>query len=104
MRDKVLKSISSWAETVLKPDSHSLSLEPNDYENISVVDKLAVKLFQEHQKELAEKAEAAAQLQKKKDMSNFLVPPPPGLRTHNILSSLSLLTAISSIISPHPTA
>ncbi len=35
-------------------------------------------------------------------MSNFLVPPPPGLRTRNILSSLSLATTITSIISPHP--
>ncbi len=52
---------------------------------------------------MAETAEAAAQLQKKK-MSNFLVPPPSGLRTHNVLSILSSLTAISSIVSPHPSA
>jgi hypothetical protein len=49
LHDKVLKSISSRAEAVLKPGSHSSSLEPNDYENVSVVDKLAIKLFQEHQ-------------------------------------------------------
>jgi hypothetical protein len=37
-------------------------------------------------------------------MSNFLVPPPPGLGTCNILSSLSSTTIMSSIVSPHPTA
>jgi hypothetical protein len=37
-------------------------------------------------------------------MTNFLVPPPPGLGTSNILSSLSSSTAISSVVSPHPTA
>jgi hypothetical protein len=36
-------------------------------------------------------------------MSNFLVPPPPGLGTCNVLSSLSSTTTISSIVSPHPT-
>jgi hypothetical protein len=85
---KVLKSISSRAEAVLKPGGHSSSLEPNDYENISAVDKLAVKLFQECQAYVdwveAEKIEAALLQQKKKDMPNFLVPPPPGLVTHNI--------------------
>jgi hypothetical protein len=70
LRDKVLKSISSRAEAVLKPGSHSSSLEPSDYENVSAVDKLAVKLLQEHQAYVdrveAEKAEAALQQQKKK--------------------------------------
>ncbi len=37
-------------------------------------------------------------------MSNFLVPPPPGLGTQNVLSSLSSMTTMSSIVSPHPTA
>jgi hypothetical protein len=86
---------------VLKPGSHSLSLQPSDFENVS-----AVKLFQEHQAYVdwveAEKAEAAAQQQRKKDISNFLFPPPPGLGTCNILSSLSSSTAISSVISPRP--
>jgi hypothetical protein len=108
LRGKVLKSISSQAEAVHKPGSHSSSLEPNDYENVFVVEKLAIKLFQECQSFLdrveSEKAEAAAQLQKKKDISNFLVPPPPGLGTCNVLSILSSTTITSSIVSPHPTA
>jgi hypothetical protein len=82
-------------------------LEPSDYENVSAVDKLAIKMFQERQAFMdrveAEKVEAAAVQQRKKDMSNFLVPPPPGLGSHNVLSSLSSTTAITSIISPHPT-
>ncbi len=109
MRDKVVKSISSRAEAVVKPWSHSSSLEPSNFKNVSEVDKLVVKLLQEHQSFLdrvkAEKAEGALQQQKKKDMSNFLVPPPPpGLRTQNALSSLLSSTAVSSIVSPHPTA
>jgi hypothetical protein len=76
LRDKVLKSISSQAEAVLKKGSHSSSLEPNDFENVSVVDKLAVKLFQERQAYVdrveAEKAEAALQQQKKKICPTFL--------------------------------
>jgi len=66
----VLKSISSQAEAVLKPGSHSSSLEPSDDENVSAVDKLAVKLLQERQAYVdrveAEKVEAAAQVQRKK--------------------------------------
>ncbi len=50
LRDKVLKSISFWAEAVLKLGSHSLSLEPSDFENVSLMDQLAVKLFQERQR------------------------------------------------------
>jgi hypothetical protein len=37
-------------------------------------------------------------------LSNFIIPPPPGLGTHNVLSSLSSSTAFGSIVSPHPTA
>ena len=104
----MIKSISSRTYAVLKPGSHSSSLEPSDYENVSAVDKLAIKLFQDRQAFMdrveAEKVEAAAVQQRKKDMSNFLVPPPPGLGTRNVLSSLSSSTVISSVISPHPTA
>jgi hypothetical protein len=107
LHDKVLKSTSFWAEAVLKPGSHSSSLELIDYKNVSAVDQLVVKLFQECQRFVdhaeAEKLEAAVQLQRKKDMSN-LVSPPPGLENCNVLSSLSSSKAISSIISPHPTA
>ena len=84
----MLKSISSWAEAVLKPGSHSSSLNPTNYENGFAVDKLVVKLFEERHTYVdqveAEKAETALQQQRKKDMCNFLVPPPPGLVTHNI--------------------
>jgi hypothetical protein len=108
LRDKVLKSIAFRAEAVLKPGSYSSSLEPSDFENVSTVDQLAVKLYQERQRFVdraeAEKVEAAAQQQRKKDMSNYIVPSPPGLGTHNVLSSLSSSTAISTIVSPHPTA
>jgi hypothetical protein len=66
----VLKTISSQAEAVLKPESNLSSLEPSDYKNVSAVDKLAVKLFQEHQRFLdrveADMAEEAAQQQKKR--------------------------------------
>jgi hypothetical protein len=107
LRDKVLKSITSQAEVVLKPGSHSSSVEPSDFENVSVVYELAVKLFQERQRFVdhveTEKVEAAAQQQRKKEMSNFLVPPPPGLGTHNVLNSLSSSTAISSVVTPHTT-
>ncbi len=109
LHDNVLKSIPFLAEAVLKPGSHFLSLEPCDFINVSAVDHLVVKLFQEHQRFAdhaeAQKLEAAAQQQKKKDTSNFIVPYPlPGLRSHNVLSSLSSSTAIGSIVSPRPTA
>ncbi len=106
LQDKVLNLISSQAEAVLKTGSHSSSLELSDNKTVSVVDNLVVKLLQECQSYLdgfeAEKAESAAQQQRKKDVSNFLVPPLPGLGTCNMLGSLTLSTAISSIISPHP--
>ncbi len=60
----MLKSISSQSKAIHKSGSHSSSFEPRDYENVSVVDKLAVKLFQERPRYVdqaeAEKAEAAA--------------------------------------------
>jgi hypothetical protein len=42
----VLKSISSRAEAVLKLVNHSASTTASNFENVSTVDKLAVKLRQ----------------------------------------------------------
>ncbi len=92
---------------MLKPGSHSSSLELRDFKNLSAVDQLVVKLFQECRRFVdhaeAEEVEAAVHLRRKKDMSN-LVSPPPGLEKFHVLSSLSSPKAINSIISPHPTA
>jgi len=44
-RDTVLKAITEHANAVLKPGVHSNGV-PKDQESISVVDKLAIELFQ----------------------------------------------------------
>ena len=93
LRDKVMKAITFRAEAILKPGSHSSSSNPGDFEDISFVDKLAVKLYRDRQiwvdQVEAEKLQVAADKEKKQNASDFLVPPPPALGSCNILSSLS---------------
>jgi hypothetical protein len=93
LRDKVMKAITFRAEAILKPGSHSSSSNPGDFEYISFVDKLAVKLYRDRQiwvdQVEAERLQAATEKEKKQNASDFLVPPPPALGTHNVLSNLS---------------
>ena len=93
LRDKVMKAITFRAEAILKPGSHSSSSNPGDFEDISFVDKLAVRLYRDRQiwvdQVEAEKLQVAADKEKKQNASDFLVPPPPALGSRNILSSLS---------------
>jgi hypothetical protein len=99
--DKVLKSINSQAEAVLKPGSHSGSSIPSDHEDVSTVDKLATELYQEWQQYIdqvdLETLQEAVQKQQKRDASNFLVPPPPAFGTRTALSSLLSSNLIVSL-------
>jgi hypothetical protein len=64
----------------LRAGSHSSSTNQKDFENFLATDSLAVQLLREHKEAIehaeAEKLQAAAEAQRKKDASDFLVPPP----------------------------
>jgi hypothetical protein len=81
LHDKVMKAITFRAEAVLKPGSHSSSNNPGDFEDISFVNQLAVKLYRDRQfwvdQVEAERLQAAVEKEKKQNASDFLVPPPP---------------------------
>ncbi len=68
------------AEAVLKPGSHSSSTDPGDFEDISFINQLVVKLYRDRQiwvdQVEAERLQAAAEKKKKQNASDFLVPPP----------------------------
>jgi len=78
--DKVIKSIAYRSANCLRAGSHSSSTNREDFENFSVTDSLAVQLLRECKEAIehaeAEKLQAAAEAQRKKDASDFLVPPP----------------------------
>jgi hypothetical protein len=79
-RNEVIKSIAYRSANGLRAGSHSSSTNQEDFENFSATDSLAVQLLCER-KEAIEHAEAktlqaAAEAQRKKDASDFLVPPP----------------------------
>ncbi len=80
LRDKVMKAITFRAEAIVMPGSHSSSSNPGDFEDISFVDKLAVKLYRDRQMWVdqveAEKLQAAVEKEKKKMFLIFLYLPP----------------------------
>ena len=65
LRDKVMKAIMFMAKAILKPGSHSSSTNPGDFEDISFVNQLAVKLYKDRQiwvdQVEAERLQAAAE-------------------------------------------
>jgi hypothetical protein len=88
---------------VVKPGSHSSSQCLSDGENVSAVDQLAVKLYQERQSYIdcieAQKLQAAAEKERKQNRSNFLLAaPPPSFGAHqNPLGSLSSVDSTAHI-------
>jgi hypothetical protein len=47
LHDKVMKAITFRAEPVLKPGSHSSFTNPGDFEDISFINQLAMKLYRD---------------------------------------------------------
>jgi hypothetical protein len=81
--DTVMASVVFRAEQVTKPGAHSSSVNNEDFEDDSPVDKLAIRIHQEAQehslREEATKLQYLALKKKKKEASNFLAPPPASL-------------------------
>jgi hypothetical protein len=48
-RNTAVASFTARAQAVQQPGAHSKSSNPNDFENISQADKLAIKLLKERQ-------------------------------------------------------
>jgi hypothetical protein len=71
LHGKVMKVITFRAEAVLKPGSHSSSTNPGDFEDLSIVNQLAVKLYRDWQLWIdqveAERLQAAAEKEKKQN-------------------------------------
>jgi hypothetical protein len=76
-----MKEIIFRAKVVLKPGSHSSSTNPGNFEGISFVNQLGVKLYRDWQiwvnQVEAERLQVEAEKEKKQNASDFLVPPPP---------------------------
>jgi hypothetical protein len=87
----VIKAITFRAEAVIKPGSHSSSADPNDFEDVSTVDRLAVKLYKERQiwfdQVEVERLQTAMEKERKRNVSAFLVPPPSALGNHNVIQN-----------------
>ena len=83
-RDTILKSITDAANVVLKPGAHSNG-DPKDQANISVVDMLAIELFQawsEYEDSTeALRLEKEAKKYMNKAVSNLLALPPTSIAT-----------------------
>jgi hypothetical protein len=91
--DTVMASVVFRAEQVTKPGVHSSSANKDDFEDVALVDKLAIKIHQEAQehrlREEATKLEEAALKKKKKEASDFLAPPPASLLEARPFSSVT---------------
>ena len=97
----MLKAITEHANAVLKPGTHSNG-DPKDLESISVVDKLAIELFQarsEYEDSTeALRLEKEAKKRMNKSVSNLLAPPPTSLvqlRESMAVGSCSMLSCLS---------
>jgi hypothetical protein len=91
--DTIMALVVFCAEQVTKSGAHLSLTYRDDFEDVSPVDKLAVKIRQEEQEhklqEEASKQEETTMKRKKKKASDFLAPPPASLLELRSFSSIT---------------